>query len=99
MKFEMNVLALGIALTLEELMMLIPEDQFVIVFDQRTGTEDGFREEDAIFNGQVRDFQTYDPKDEPARLRLLNLKHTDVMGVQAAEIGSVVGPVLMVVVI
>lgn len=99
MKFEMNMQALRVSLKLEDLMMLIPEDQFVIVFDQWTGTENGYREENAIFNGQVLDFQTYDPKDEPARLRLLNLKHTDVMGVQAAEIGSVVGPVLMVVVI
>ena len=76
---------------LEELMKLIPEEEFVIIFDYAAG-EKGYREEDALFNGQVADWW----EDEAVRLATDAHKRR-VPGFQAWELETVAGPVIMIV--
>lgn len=76
---------------LEELMKLIPDDEFVIIFDDLAGAN-GFREEDALFDGMVLDWW----KDEAARL-VTDAHKRRVLGFQARELGTVAGPVIMIV--
>lgn len=75
---------------LKELMQLIPEEEFVIVFDYAAGAN-GYQEEDALFNGQVQDWW----KEEAAVADALKMR---VLGFQARELETVVGPVVMIVV-
>lgn len=76
---------------LEELMKLIPDDEFVIIFDDLAGVN-GFREEDALFDGQVADWW------EDKAVRLATDAHKRrVLGFQARELETVVGPVIMIV--
>ena len=75
---------------LRELMKLIPDDEFVMIFKSDAG-QDGFREEDAIFNGQVIDWWV-ECVATPDMLRMY------VLGFQARETETVVGPVIMIVV-
>lgn len=75
---------------LRELMQLIPEEEFVIVFDYTAGAN-GYQEEDALFNGQVQDWW----KEEAAVADALKMR---VLGFQARELETVVGPVVMIVV-
>lgn len=74
---------------LEELLAQIPDDEFVIVFDY-SARETGYREEDAIYNGQVADW--WDRADAGIMRRRV------VLGFQARELETVVGPVIMIVV-
>lgn len=74
---------------LGELMKLIPNDEFVIIFEGRAG-DNGYREEDALFNGQVQDWW----KEDAAVADLLKMR---VLGFQARELETVVGPVIMIV--
>lgn len=74
---------------LGELMKLIPEDEFVIVFDYGAEAK-GFREEDALFNGQAADWW----KEEAAVADALKMR---VLGFQARELETVAGPVIMIV--
>lgn len=76
---------------LEELMKLIPDDEFVIIFDDLAGAN-GFREEDALFDGMVLDWW----KDEAARL-VTDAHKRRVLGLQARELETVAGPVIMIV--
>ena len=76
---------------LEELMKLIPDDEFVIIFDDLAGAN-GFREEDALFNGQVADWW----EDKAARLATDAHKRR-VLGFQTRELETVAGPVIMIV--
>jgi len=76
---------------LEELMKLIPDDEFVIIFDDLAGAN-GFREEDALFDGMVLDWW----KDEAARL-VTDAHKRRVLGFQARELETVAGPVIMIV--
>lgn len=76
---------------LEELMKLIPDDEFVIIFDDLAGAN-GFREEDALFDGMVLDWW----KDEAARL-VTDAHQRRVLGFQARELETVAGPVIMIV--
>ena len=75
---------------LRDLMRLIPEDEFVIVFDYGAEAK-GFREEDALYNGQVADWW----KEEAAVADALRMR---VLGFQARELETVAGPVVMIVV-
>lgn len=75
---------------LRELMQLIPEDEFVIIFDYTAGAN-GYQEEDALFNGQAMDWW----KDDAAVADALKMR---VLGFQARELETVAGPVLMIVV-
>ena len=85
----------GEALT-ERLVELIREQCGVIVtpkeilFDEKTG-DNGFREEDALYNGLVADWW----KEEAA---VANVMKMSVLGFQARELETVVGPVIMIVV-
>lgn len=74
---------------LGELMKLIPEDEFVIVFDEGAG-KDGYQEEDAIYNGQVLDWWK-------EKATTTDMPRMHVLGFQARETESVVGPVIMIV--
>ena len=73
---------------LGELMKLILEEEFVIIFDY-SAEAGGYREEDALFNGQVIDWW----KDEATADALKMC----VLGFQARELESVAGPVIMIV--
>lgn len=75
---------------LGELMKLIPVDEFVMVFDLEA-EKNGYQEEDAIFNGQVSDWLV----ESVARPDMLRMR---VLGFQARETETVVGPVIMIVV-
>ena len=75
---------------LGELMKLIPDDEFVIIFDDLAGA-DGFQEEAALFNGQVEDWW----KEEAAVADEARMR---VLGFQARELETVAGPVIMIVV-
>lgn len=76
---------------LEELMKLIPDDEFVVIFDDLAGAN-GYREEDALFNGQVADWW------EDKSVRLATDAHKRrVLGFQARELETVAGPVIMIV--
>ena len=76
---------------LDELMKLIPDDEFVIIVDDMAGM-DGFREEDALFNGQVMDWFA----DTAARITIDSYKRR-VIGIQTRELETVAGPVIMIV--
>ena len=76
---------------LDELMKLIPDDEFVIIVDDMAGM-DGFREEDALFNGQVMDWFA----DTAARSTIDSYKRR-VIGIQTRELETVAGPVIMIV--
>lgn len=79
---------------LRELMPLIPEDEFVIIFDYTAGAN-GYQEEDALFNGQAMDWwKDWWKKDAPVGDAL----KMRVLGFQARELETVAGPVLMIVV-
>lgn len=97
LKFEKNPNALAAEVNLGDVMDLIPWNQFVIVFYQWTGMENGYREEDAIFDGQVSDWydETMDAQEQYLRRRQGEMV---VVGVQPVELESVVGPVIMIVV-
>lgn len=76
---------------LEELMKLIPDDEFVVIFDDLAGAN-GYREEDALFNGQVADWW------EDKAVRLATDAHKRrVLGFQTRELETVAGPVVMIV--
>lgn len=78
---------------LEELMKLIPDDEFVIIFDDLAGAN-GYREEDALFNGQVADWW----KDRDENLATATDAHKRrVLGFQTRELETVAGPVIMIV--
>lgn len=83
---EMNAIR---EIRLGELMKLIPDDEFVIVFDEKAG-ESGYQEEDAIYNGQVLDWwkEISITTDMPRMC---------VLGFQARTLESVSGPVTMIV--
>ena len=74
---------------LGELMKLIPEEEFVMIFDYAAGT-DGWREEDALFDGQVLDWW----KEKATTTDMLRMR---VLGFQARELETVAGPVIMIV--
>lgn len=75
---------------LEELMKLIPDDEFVVIFDDLAGVK-GYREEDALFNGQVADWW------EDKAVRLVTDAHKRrVLGIQTWELETVAGPVIMI---
>lgn len=76
---------------LEELMKLVPDDEFVIIFDDLAGAK-GYREEDALFDGQVMDWW----EDKAVRLAMDAHKRR-VLGFQARELETVAGPVIMIV--
>lgn len=76
---------------LEELMKLIPDDEFVVIFDDLAGVN-GYREEDALFNGQVADWW----EDKAVRLATDAYKRR-VLGFQTRELETVAGPVIMIV--
>ena len=76
---------------LDELMKLIPDDEFVIIFDDLAGAN-GFREEDALFDGQVMDWW----EEKAARLAMDAHKRR-VLGFQVRELETVAGPVIMIV--
>ena len=76
---------------LEELMKLIPDDEFVVIFDDLAGAK-GYQEEDALFNGQVADWW------EDKAMRLATDAHKRrVLGFQTRELETVAGPVIMIV--
>ena len=76
---------------LEDLMKLIPDDDFVVIFDDLAGAK-GYREEDALFNGQVADWW------EDKAVRLATDAHKRrVLGFQTRELETVAGPVIMIV--
>lgn len=76
---------------LEELMKLIPDDEFVVIFDDLAGAN-GYREEDALFNGQVAGWW------EDKAVRLATDAHKRrVLGFQTRELETVAGPVVMIV--
>lgn len=74
---------------LRELMQLIPEEEFVIIFDYAAGAN-GYQEEDALFNGQAMDWW----KEDAAVADALKMR---VIGFQARELETVAGPVIMIV--
>ncbi|MBP3720120.1 MAG: hypothetical protein J6J41_02195 [Clostridia bacterium] len=75
---------------LHELMKLIPDDEFVMIFESGAG-RDGFQEEDAIFNGQVSDWWA------EASVVKSDMPRMYVLGFQARETETVIGPVTMIV--
>ena len=75
---------------LGELMKLIPDDEFVIIFDD-LAVGNGFQEEDALFNGQVLDWW----KEEAAVAEAARMR---VLGFQARQLETVAGPAIMIVV-
>lgn len=75
---------------LGELMKLIPDDEFVIIFDDLAGA-DGFQEEAALFNGQVEDWRK-------EKATVTDMPRMRVLGFQARELETVAGPVIMIVV-
>ena len=85
---RMNVIR---EMALDELMKLIPDDEFVIIFDDMAGGK-GFREEDALFNGQVMDWFA----DMSIRITTDSHKRR-VIGIQTRELETVAGPVIMLV--
>lgn len=78
-------------MALDEVMKLIPEDEFVIIFDDLAGGK-GFREEDALFNGQVMDWFA----DMDIRITT-DSRMRRVIGIQTRELETVAGPVIMIV--
>lgn len=78
-------------MALDEMMKLIPDDEFVIIFDDLAGMK-GFREEDALFNGQVMDWFA----DMAMRITMDSYKRR-VIGIQTRELETVAGPVIMLV--
>ena len=76
---------------LHELMKLIPDDEFVVIFDDMAWAN-GFREEDALFNGQVKDWW----EDKALRLAT-DADKRRVLGFQTRELETVAGPVIMIV--
>lgn len=78
-------------MALDEVMKLIPDDEFVIIFDDLAGVK-GFREEDAMFNGQVMDWFA----DMAMRITTESHKRR-VIGIQTRELETVAGPVIMIV--
>ena len=76
------------AVRLWDMVKMIPDDEFVIIFDDKAD-ESGYQEKDAIFNGEVRDFW----KDPAAEA----LRKTYVLGLQARELEDTVGPATMIV--
>lgn len=74
---------------LRELMQLIPEEEFVIIFNNAAGAN-GYQEEDALFNGQVMDWwkEGAAVADEP---------EMRVLWFQARELETVSGPAIMIV--
>ena len=85
---RMNVIR---EMALDEMMKLIPDDEFVIIFDDLAGMK-GFREEDALFNGQVMDWFA----DMDIRITMDSYKRR-VIGIQTRELETVAGPVIMLV--
>ena len=85
---RMNVIR---EMALDELMKLIPDDEFVIIFDDLAGMK-GFREEDALFNGQVMDWFA----DTAMRITTDSYKRR-VIGIKTRELETVAGPVIMIV--
>ena len=77
---------------LEELMKLIPDDEFVVIFDDHLSGANGYREEDALFNGQVADWW------EDKAVRLATDAHKRrVLEFQTRDLETVAGPVIMIV--
>lgn len=74
---------------LGELMKLIPDDEIVIIFNDQAGA-DGFREEDALYNGEVLDWW----KERAAGTDMPRMR---VTGFQARELTDTVGPAIMIV--
>lgn len=85
---RMNVIR---EMALDELMKLIPDDEFVIIFDDLAGMK-GFREEDALFNGQVMDWFA-----DTAMRITTDLHKRRVIGIKTRELETVAGPVIMIV--
>ena len=78
-------------MALDEVMKLIPDDEFVIIFDDLSGVK-GYREEDALFNGQVMDWFA----DMAMRITTESHKRRGI-GIQTRELETVAGPVIMIV--
>lgn len=91
MEFRNRRMNVGLEMALDELMKLIPDDEFVIIFDDMARM-DGFREEDALFDGQVMDWFA----DTAARIAIDSYKRR-VIGIQTRELETVAGPVIMLV--
>ena len=74
---------------LADLMKLIPDDEFVIIFLDGAAGPDGYREEDALFNGLALDWW----KEEAAVAKVAQMR---VVGIRPAELETVAGPVIMI---
>lgn len=74
---------------LGELMKLIPEDEIVMIIDEKDAREE-CPEEAALFNGEVLDWW----KDVATTTDMPGLR---VMGFRAVELADTVGPVTMIV--
>ena len=74
---------------LGELMKLIPDDEFVIIFEDTVGVSE-YREEDALFNGTVLDWW----KDMAT---VTDIQKMRVTGFQVRELADTVGSGIMIV--
>ena len=86
-----NVETVRDSIRLKELMRLIPNDEFVIIYTPLKEFNEKFREEEALFNGQAGDWwkETF----EKAAMREMV-----VVGFKASELETVAGPVILIVV-
>lgn len=80
---------------LGELVKLIPDDEFVIIFDALAGAA-GYPEEDAMFNGQAADWWS-DLSNVQAGKVNVDLNRWRVVGICGRELETVAGPVIMIV--
>lgn len=85
-----NVETVRDSIRLKELMRLIPNDEFVIIYTPLKEFGKKFREEEALFNGQAGDW--WEATAENAAMREMV-----VVGFKASELETVAGPVILIV--
>lgn len=89
MKLKNRWMSVVREIRLGELMKLIPDDEIVMIIDEKDVRE-GCQEEAALFNGEVLDWW----KEAATTTDMAGLR---VMGFRAVELADTVGPVTMIV--
>ena len=93
MNKRFNVKTVRDSIRLNELMRLIPDDEFVIIYTPLKEFGEKFREEEALFNGQAGDW--WEETAKKAGMR--EMREMVVVGFKASELETVAGPVILIV--